>query len=228
MRKLSAILAISVLMLQAPAYSKDKESSKKGKVDKKQALVDQIVDAVEAQKLSSEERAELKKKNNERMDRFVDLIAEKTNMGEEAKNKIKEKLAEKREKAGRQMPPELKEKLAEKFESKTFCKETTVTVLSDHFDEKDLRAILKFLKSSTGKKLLKQGPDMISQGVELAAVHYVPIIIDLLKEMKSKLPPGLGPGGTPEQKREMMDRFKQMLQEKLKQKQLPGQGKDET
>ncbi|MBX9685191.1 MAG: DUF2059 domain-containing protein [Candidatus Obscuribacterales bacterium] len=209
MRKFSSALMIFCLLSPAAAYSGEEKSGS----DKTRVLVDQIIEAVEAEKLSAEEQEAFKKKNKERVERVVDAIADKANMSAEAKAELKAKIAEKREQH-HSMPPEMKEKLEKRFDFKGFNKESSYTVLKDHFSDTELKSILKFLKSSTGKKLIKETPDMICEVFELALERYVPIVIDLVKELK--MPPALnGPNANPEKRKEMMEKIRKMLQEQM-------------
>ncbi len=227
MRKLSAALLVLFLVNPAPAFCKSKDKDKEDKgADKKHALVDQIIEAVEAEKPTEDERAALKKKADERVDKLIDVIADKSKMSDEGKAKLKAKIAEKKEKH-HSLPPEVKEQLEKRFDFKHFSKDLTYQVLSDHFDDSDLKSLLKFLKSPVGKKLMKQTPDMIGQVVELSMERYVPEIIDLCKNIK--LPKGLSPNGgpSPERKREMMEKLKQLFEQQQPHP-APGPGKDET
>lgn len=251
MRKLSAALLVVFLLNPTAAFCKSKSEGKQSS-NKSQSTVDKIIEAVEAEKLTDEEKKAQEKKRNERIDHVVDTIADKSNMPEEERAKLKAKIAESREKQS-QMPAEVKEKMDMVFQSKEFCKDTTNKVLTDHFTETDQKALLKFLKSPTGKKLIKEAPDMVAQSLELAAVHYIPIFMDMLKNFKMppgmmpgipglgpvlppgfQPPPGIGPRGipniTPEQKQQMMDKIKDLLKDNMPRQNTPpaGPGKDET
>jgi hypothetical protein len=248
MRKLSAALLIVFLSSSAPVFSKshsdksadkknaDKQSTDKKSEDKKHLLIDEIVEALKAEsKLSDEELSELKKKQEERMDRIVDTIAEKAQLSNEEKAKLKEKIAERKKREKHPMPPELKEKLEKRFDFENFKKQTTYQVMSDHFDNKDLKVILKFVKSPTGQKILHEGPDMLGQVVELSAEKYVPIMMDICKELKLKPGRLLAPRQkTPEQKRQMLEKIREFFKDKLPPQPPetppapPGPGKNET
>ena len=253
MRKLSAALLVMVLLNPSAAFCKSKSEEKKSS-NKSGSTVDQIIDAVEAEKLTDEERAAQTKKRNERIDHVIDTIAEKANMGEEEKAKLKAKIAESREKQS-QLPAEVKEKMDGLFQNKEFCKDTTNKVISDHFTDTDQKALLKFLKSPTGKKLIKEAPDMLAQSLELAAIHYLPIFMDMVKTLRMPgmqglpgmpgfggpsmppgftPPPGIGPRGipnmSPEQQKQMMEKIKELLKDSMPKQHTPppGPGKDET
>ncbi|MBX9723725.1 MAG: DUF2059 domain-containing protein [Candidatus Obscuribacterales bacterium] len=227
MRKLSAALVIMFLANPAPAFCKHKEKDSSNKSeDKKHALVDQIIDAVQAEKLTDDERAELEKKQDARVDKFVDAVADKMKMSDEEKTKIKARLNAKKD-AHKQLPPEVKAALEKRFDFKNFSKDMTYQVLTDHFDDKDLKSLLKFLKSPIGKKLMKQTPDMLGEATEMTLEKYVPIVIDMIKEIK--IPKGLSPkdGPSPEKKREMMEKLRQLFEQNQKAP-IQGPGKDET
>jgi len=175
----------------------------------------------------------MKKKRQERMDHVIDVVADKTGMSDEAKSKLKEKMSSSRNREHKPMPPEMKEKLEKTFgDSKTFCKDMTVQVMSEHFEESDLKSILKFLKSKTGKKLIKQAPDMVAQTIALSLEHYLPPVLETCKDLKKcapMLPLGPNGGGDPEKRKEMMDKLKQMFEQLQKQRPpLSGPSKDET
>jgi hypothetical protein len=229
MRKLSAALLIVFLTSSAPAFStSDGNKSVNQKIkDRKHLLVDQIIDAVQADNnLSDDEIAKFEKKQQERVDRMIDVIADKAKMSAEEKAKLKEKIAETKEQHN-SIPPELKEKLVKHFDFKNFSKQTTCQVLTDHFEDSDLKAILRFLKSSTGQKFFREGPDMIGQVLELSAERYVPIIMDLCKEFK--LPSGLSPmDNNREHRREMMEKLRQLFKDRLPPQSPTGPGRDET
>lgn len=232
MRNLSAAL-LCMIVSAAPAFCKDKDKSKDS-ADKKRSLVTQIIDTVEANKPDEKEREEFKKKRQERMDHLIDAVAEKSGMGEEAKNKLKEKLSASKERERKPMPPEIKAKFEKTFgDSKTFCKDMTVQVMSEHFDDSDLKSILKFLKSKTGKKLIKEAPDMLAQTIAISLEHYLPPIVEACKDLKNCAPmlTPLGPngGGDSEKRKEMIEKFKQMYEQLQKQKApISGPNKDET
>jgi len=241
MRKLSAALSVFVLTTALTPSAFAKHDGGKDK-DKTHQLVDQIIDAVQAeQKLSDDELAELKKKQQDRMNRIIDVISDKAQISDEEKAKLKEKIMEriatkKAEQQKNQLPPELKEQIEAKLDLKNFSKQTTYQVLADHLDNSDLKAILKFLKSPTGQKLFREGPDMIGEVVELSAEKYLPMIIELSKRFKTPhgvpkdLPPGLSPKDTnPEHQREILEKWKKFMQEHMPQRPpLTGPGKDET
>lgn len=218
------LLFLLSLIIANPALAKDEKS--KGPTDKKHVLVDEIIDAVKAEKPTDEEKDELKKKGQERMDRFVDVLAEKTNMSPEDKQKLKDRLGKScQDKQAQSVPPEVKAQIDSKLAIKEFCRDLSYQVMGDHFEDSDLKAILKFIKSPTGKKIIKQAPDMIAQMIELSAERYVPIAIDFMKQYK--MPEGMGPGSprmSPEQRRQMIEKFKRLFE-----KNAPSEaGKDET
>ena len=226
MRKLSAALLIVFLSSSAPVLCK---SSSNKQVDKKHSLVDQIIETVqEESKMSDDELAALKEKQKERMSRVVDAIADKEKLSDEDRARLKEKLAA-RKADQHKMPPELKEKFEQRFDFKNFSKQTTYQVLNDHLDDSDLKAILKFLKSSTGQKLFHEGPDMVLQMIELSAEKYVPVIIDLAREMKLRPDQLLGPREHESgRKREMLEKIRQLMKDRLPPRPPSESGKDET
>lgn len=227
MRKFSAALLITLMASSAPALCKSDDEKK---IEKTHALVDQIIQAVKDERPNEEERTALKTKCHERIDRMVDVIADKAHLSDDEKAKLKARIAEGKEahKSGKGIPPELKEKLEKKFDRKAFCLDATYKVLGDHLSDSELKSLLKFIKSKTGKTILKQMPDMMAQSVELSVEHFVPIIMDMCKDF-FKMPPGLGPNADPEKKREMMEKLRQMIQEHMRQTKPPtGSGKDET
>lgn len=226
MRILSSALLMTLLMSSLPALCKTESTTQE---DKKHKLIDQIIDTVKKEKPTEEERQEFKKKREARFDHFIDVMAEKTKMSDEEKAKLKERIAKRRE-SHKSMPPELKEKLGQKLDWKNFCQETTYQVLGDHLTDNDLKALLKFIKSPTGRKIVKQAPDMISQAVALAAEKYVPLIVEKIKEFKPGngfLPPGTVPGPDNQKRKEMLDRIQQFLRNP-RMDQQQGPGKDET
>lgn len=222
MRLSGVFLLFSSVLLIIPAYAKEEKKP----VDKKEALVDQIIEAVNAEKLMEEEKTEFKKKGQERIDRFIDVIAEKTKMSPEDKQKLKDKLSKRcAEKQSRTLAPEVKDRIEKELALKEFSRNLAFQVMGDHFDDHDLKNILKFIKSSTGKKILKQAPDMIAQMIELSAERYVPLAMDMLKGFK--VPDGLQQGSphmSPEQRKELMEKLKRLLQRNNP----VGPGKDET
>lgn len=222
------VLLLSGLIVLTPVtavLAKDEKS--KEPADKKQILVDQIIDAVKAEKLTDEERDELKKKGQERLDRVIDTIADKTQMSPEEKQKLKDKMSKGcPDRQAQGLSPELKQRIESQLAIKEFCRNMSYQVMGDHLEDRDLKAILKFIKSSTGKKLIKQAPDMMAQMLELAAERYIPIGIDMMKQFK--VPEGLAPGSqqmSPEQRRELMEKLKRLLQRNGPQ---TSPGKDET
>ena len=223
--RLSYSLLLAACVFASPALAKGDQS--KEPADKKHVLVDQIVEAVKAEKLTGEEKLDLKKRSQERLDRFIDVIADKTKMSPEEKQKLKDKMSKScQDNQARSLPPELKERIVSELAIREFCRDLSYQVLGEHLDDHDLKAILKFIKSRTGKKLIKQAPDMIAQMIELSAERYVPVAIDMMKQFK--VPDGMGPGSpkiSPEQKRELMEKIRRLLQNNGQQS---APGKDET
>lgn len=221
MRKLCAALTLVVVLSGGgAALAKDKESSKKSEpLDKKRKVYDKIVDTIESNKLNDEEKKELEAKGKERMSHLLDVYAEKAHLSDEEKGKLKEKFAHRSDAPKKEMPPELKEKLDSTFgDFNSFSKDMGYQVMSDHFDEKDLQAISKFLSSSTGKKLIKGIPDMIGQSVELCVEHYMQALVDFSTTLRRMAPPMM----MPKQKMnpEMMEKLKDMMQ-KMQHPKLP-------
>lgn len=232
MRKICAATAVVILLGACPALAKDEDKAKsEGPADKKRQAFDQILDTIESNKLTEEEKEQLKAKGKERMNHLLDVYAEKTHMTEEEKTKLKEKYQNHPDAPKREMPPGIKEKLDKTFgDCKSFGKDMSFQVLSDHFDEKDMKAINKFLLSSTGKKLIKGLPDMVGQAVSLTVEHYMPALIDLTQTMRNFAPPMMmpNPGGSPLQRQEMMEKLKRMM-EQMQHPKLPSTSpKDET
>lgn len=221
----SYFFLLAVCVFASPALAKNEQS--KEPADKKHVLLDQIVEAVKAEKLTEEEKADFKKRSQERLDRFIDVVADKTKMSPEDKQKLKDKLSKScQENQANGLPPEVKERIESQLAIKEFGRDLSYQVLGDHLDDSDLKAILKFIKSSTGKKLIKQAPDMIAQMIELSAERYVPLAIDMMKQFK--VPDGIGSGPpkiSPEQKRELMEKIRRLLQNN---RQPSAPGKDET
>ncbi len=218
MRKINALMLSAFLLAgTAPAFCKSKDKSEKSNKNSSTAV--QIIEAVEAEKLTEDEKAELKKKQEERMDNVINSIADQAHMSDEQKEKLKARIKDGRS-GHDKMPPELKERLMEKLDPNGFCKDTAKKVMEDHLSESDMKNLLKFLKSSTGKKLIKQAPDMMSEVIELAAIKYMPIVMESARHMRmapGMLPPGMMPRSgmdnlSPEQKRQMMEKLKQLFE----------------
>lgn len=212
MRRLSGTLLLALILsnnlcvLAKPAL--DPEAKKKAEIDK-------IISTIEAEKPTPEEKVARKAKRKERLEGLGNFIAERLELPEAKRAEIKQKIAEHHSKSN-SMPPEVREEIKRKLDVAGFTRRTTYTVLGDHFDDKDLKNIQKFLKSSTGAKLIKETPDMLLQTVVLTAEHFVPIIADFLKQvrgMRGLMPDSIKGGPNDPKRQEMIDQMKKLIEE---------------
>jgi hypothetical protein len=199
--------AMMISMVFIPASAEELAATKTAPVDpKKDAVLHNILESLNAKKLTDEEEALVHKHRQERADHLIDVIADKTNMPEEKRAELKAKIAKHAEKAAAPNPK--KEEILRRLDCKGFLKSTVYTVLDDHFNEHELKDLLRFIKSATGRRLVDQGADMLEEGFALTLEHFLPIFIDMGKEFKKATP--LGPGPSLHQQ-EMIDKLKKML-----------------
>jgi hypothetical protein len=105
-----------------------------------------------------------------------------------------------------------------RLDIKNFVKETTCKILDEHFNQKELKDLLKFLNSSTGKKLVDMAPSMAEEGVDMALEHCAPILIDFLKELRPHSPFGASPSPHDQ---ELIDKLKKMIHDQHQEKVPP-------
>src|SRR5579883_2800498 len=144
MRQFHAVVLTicTTICIPSAVVAKDDNGSvsKNAATDKKRLLIDQITETIKEEKPTEEECAALKKKSQERLERMIDVIADKTNMSPEEKQKLKEKLRSNQEKQAQQsLPPEVKAQIESKLAIKDFCKDMGYQVLGDHLEESDLK-----------------------------------------------------------------------------------------
>ncbi len=233
MRKIiGSLLVLSLCSCSMSTFAK----SSKTPVDaeaKKKAAIDKIIQVVEDDKLTPEEKKAFKAKKKERLEKFGTFIADRLDIPESKREEMRQKM-EAQKKHHKEMPPEVKEEMKRKLDIDGFKKRATYQVLSDHLDEKDLKNVLKFLKTSTGTKLIKEAPDMLLQFGILAGEHFLPLVFDFVKNLKMmhNMMPVPMPGGLegdPKNK-QIIDQMKKLI-EQQRQKSAPpeptGPGKNE-
>lgn len=233
MRKfISSVLLLSICCCPLQAFAKSSKTTADAET-KKKAVIDKIIEVAEDDKRTPEERKAMKQRKKERIAKFGEFLADKLEIPESKRQEIRQKMEEQK-KSHKQMPPEVKEEMKKKLDVAGFNKRATYQVLSEHLDEKDLKNVLKFMKSSTGTKLIKEAPDMLLQFSILAGEHYIPLLIDFVKSLKMMrnlipMPMPGGMEGDPKNK-QIIEQMKKLI-EQQRQKSTPpptgDPGKDE-
>lgn len=190
----------------------------------KDTVIRSLLDGLNSKPLTEAEKQQNKDRSQKRLDHMLDTIAAAANMSAEEKEALRAKLK------GPQTPvPEksaaAKAEFMEKMQCKQFVKDAGYRMFDDHFTTKELKDIDRFVRSSTGKKLLSEAPDMMLEGVELAIESYIPFFIDLANRYR-RLHHLLGPRRVPADQQEMMERMKKMFQQQKMEPESPGQSKD--
>lgn len=240
MRLLTVSVSLAFLCaLLSPAFAKsEKKSSSKDDAD---TVIADIIAAVNTAKLTDEEQAEQKKVRKARIEAMLTDLESKGQMPPGVKEKILEKVTS--DKPMHEQVPGMDKQWKARFKCDEFVKTATGKVLTEHLSQQELKDLLKFLKSPTGQKIIKQAPDIAAETVELGAVQFIPPLMEMLKEMAAKNPmggpfgpgfgppgfPGFGPGGKPnepnEQQKEMMNKIKDLLRQNQDQLHQQPQGK---
>lgn len=223
-RIIGSLLVLSICSCSLSALAKSSKAPADAEA-KKKAVIDKIIQVVEDDKLTAEERKAAKQKKKERIAKFGNFIADKLEIPEAKREEIHQKMREQKKKH-KDLPPEVKEEMKRKLDIAGFNRRAAYQVLSDHLDEKDLKNVLKFMKSSTGTKLVKEAPDMLLQFGILAGEHFLPIAIDFFKGLKMMhnlmpLPMPGGLEGDPKNKQIIDQMRKLMEQQRQKTPQTP-------
>lgn len=223
--RLVTVSLLCALALSSPVMAKETSDSKVSSKDSSDALVTEIVNTVKTAKLTEEEKQEQKKVRNARVESILTDLEAKGQIPPDAKAKILDGLRS--DKPMHEHVPGMDSGWKARLNIDEFCASTTSKVLTDHLETQDLKNLLKFLKTSTGQKIIKQTPDMLSEAFELAAARFVPPLMEIGKQFamqKMMQPKQLTPEQMEKQK-EMMDKIKDMLKQN---QQSPEPKPDET
>lgn len=229
-QQLSCSILVMSLFTASPVFAKKATEDPSAK---KRAVIEKIIAVVDADKLTSAEADAVKQKQKARLEELGNFVADKMDIPESKREAFKERMKE-HKKTQEAIPPEVKAEFNRKMDVPGFTKDATYKVLGDHLDEKDLKAILKFMKTSTGTKLIKEAPDMLCQLGVLAGEHFIPIFMDIFKQLKmipGMMPPGMMPPSfhpRDQKQQEMMDQMKKLIEQHRPKVPPSGPGKDET
>lgn len=214
-RIIGSLLMLSLCSCSLTAFAKSSKTPADAE-SKKKVVIDKIIETVQDDKLTPEERKAAKEKKKERLEKFGDFVADKLDIPQSKREDFRKKM-EDQKKAHKAMPPEVREELKRKLDVAGFNKRATTQVLSEHLDEKDLKNLLKFMKSSTGTKLVKEAPDMLLQYGILAGEQYLPMLFDFVKNLKmmKHLMPMPMPGGmeSDPKNKQIIDQMKKLIEE---------------
>lgn len=211
--RLVTVSLLCTLAMSSPVLAKEtKDNSKAGK-DTSDALVAEIVAAVKSAKLTEQEKQEQKKVRTARVESLLADLETKGQIPPDAKAKILDGLRS--DKPIHEHVPGMDSGWKARLNLDDFTSDTTAKVLTDHLDKQDLKNLLKFLKTPTGQKIVKQTPDMTSEALELAAARFLPPLVELGKQFtmqKMMQPRELTPEQMEKQK-EMMNKIKDLLKQ---------------
>ncbi|MBY0547404.1 MAG: DUF2059 domain-containing protein [Candidatus Obscuribacterales bacterium] len=211
--RLVTVSLLCTLALSSPVMAKETSDSKVSSKDSSDALVTEIVNTVKAAKLTEEEKQEQKKVRNARVESILTELEAKGQIPPDAKAKILAGLRS--DKPVHEHVPGVDSAWTARLNLDEFCASTTSKVLTDHLDNQDLKNVLKFLKTPTGQKIIKQTPDMLSEAFELTVARFLPPLMELGKQFaKQKMmqPKELTPEQMEKQK-EMMNKIKDLLRQ---------------
>lgn len=222
MRWIAAFVLVMVVSV-CPASAKDRQKAKKTG-----STVDQIIEQVESVKLNALEDSQQKARRHERVEKLLSDFEQQGQLTAAQKQKILDAVDGKANAPG-DLPPGMDLDWKKVLKVSEFCRTTAGKILTDHLDEKDLKALLKFLKTPTGVKLIKEAPDMGCEAAELTLARFAPPLMEMGKRFRMNphglTPPGFQVSPEEEQKRkEMIDKLKEML----KQRQREREPHDET
>lgn len=217
------IVLFILVACATPAVAKDKH--KTAQKDASTSTASMIVEFIKSQKLTEAEKEEQKSQRRDRVQKVLSELEQQGQITPSQKQKVLDACDGKCEKAG-MLPGGLKpSEIKSMMKVDEFCSSTAEKVLGDHLDEKDLKALLKFLKTPTGKKLIKQAPDMASEAAELAAARFLPPLMEMGKRFKMRGPSaGQSLPLSPEEekkRREILDKLKEMLKQREREKSPP-------
>lgn len=194
--------------VQKPAVRLTKAGKKRGET------INRILDALHRKPLTEEEQLASRKRTQERFEKVLDTVAEKSGMPPEDvakyKKRLQERLATSSSQSSSEASKKLKAKIQEKLQCAAFFRATMYQLFDDHFTSDELRFLEKFVVSPTGQKLIAEAPDMMQEGVGLSLEHYVPMAIDFAKQYRRSR--SLRPGKVDPAQEKMINEVKKMLQ----------------
>ncbi len=220
MRWIALTVFALILFTASPAGAKEKKEKDKPEKESGESVISEIITLVKTQRPTEAEKEAQKTQRRERVGAILADLEQKGQITPEQKQKVLDALCEGKCDLTPPLPGGLKTDWKKVLKIDEFCETTAVRVLNDHLDQKDLKALLKFLKTPTGLKLIKDAPDMAAEAGELTAAKFLPPLIQMSKQFRMGPGiPGLGPEfplspEEQEKRKQLLDKLKEMLKQR--------------
>lgn len=202
---LQAVPALAQESSDSPSAQKPKTATE----ERKAKTIESIITAINVEKLLKETHESLDKDKEKRVERMLDKLVKDGRIKPEQRDRMLQSM----QKSDRPKSTRGSE-FIKQLEIPQFINHSYTTLLDRFFTEKELKDILRFVNSSTGKKLRTVAPQMTSDSVDLAVEYFTPKIAEQISKMRGGRRGGSRIETMPELRRYREEMLKQLQEHK--------------